>query len=205
MTTETLLIETPVHGRVRVRPGGGSDLLVGFHGYAENADVNLQQLLSIPLADRWTLAAVQALHPFYNRQREVVASWMTRLDREVAIRDNLSYVGKVLDRFSPTRRRVFLGFSQGVAMAYRAASHHGGQGLIVLAGDVPPDVRDSPRGLPPVFLARGRTDAGYPEEQFKKDLRFLEGVTRVESLEFTGGHEWTDEFRSAVAAFLDTV
>src|ERR1700730_15706355 len=89
---ETRLVAATVHGRYLLREGGRG-LLVGFHGYAENAEVNLAALEPTPGVSEWAVAAVQALHPFYTRKDEVVvASWMTRLDREHAIADNLEYV-----------------------------------------------------------------------------------------------------------------
>src|SRR5580765_4581228 len=93
------------HGRfVVARPRAGADtpasapLLVGFHGYAEDAEVHLERLRSIPGADRWLIVSVQALHRFYRgRSRDVVASWMTRQNRDVMISDNLLYVSAVID------------------------------------------------------------------------------------------------------------
>ncbi len=202
---ETGIVRTPVHGRFLLRRGSGASVLIGFHGYAENAETHLADSLAIPDLDDWTIAAVQALHPFYNRSREVVASWMTRLNREEAIADNIGYIGQVLEALGDHRRRVFLGFSQGVAMAYRAASHHGAAGIIALGGDVPPEIRASASSLPPVLLGRGRTDAGYGSADLKKDLNYLRTVTRVDLVEFDGGHEWTEEFRRACARFLGSL
>src|SRR2546423_15567002 len=134
---ETHIIETKTHGRVLVRRGT-SDLLVGFHGYAENAEKHLAELEKIDIG--WTIAAVQGLHRFYTRNDEVVANWMTRQDREHAIADNIDYVRRVVDQLKPFNRLVFAGFSQGAAMAYRAANALRCDGVIILAGDVPPDV-----------------------------------------------------------------
>src|SRR5215212_4318596 len=90
-------VETRTHGRYLLVPGDPGRFLVGFHGYAENADRHLAELRRIPGAERWTVVAIQALHRFYNtRTQEVVASWMTRQDRELAMADNREYVGKVL-------------------------------------------------------------------------------------------------------------
>src|SRR5437879_1999837 len=96
-------------------------LLVGFHGYAEDAEIQLARLQSIPGADRWLIVSVQALHRFYRgRSREVVASWMTRQDRELMIADNLAYVSTVISALggeaAMMNALVFAGFSQGVAM-----------------------------------------------------------------------------------------
>ena len=141
---------------------GPHPLLVGFHGYGENAEVHLRQLERIPGASKWLIVAVQALHWFYDpAHRTVVASWMTKLGRDRAIADNLRYVGEAIadvrERFAAGETLVYAGFSQGASMAYRAAAGagHPSHGLIVLGGDVPPGTaRRSGTRLP--------ADAGRP-------------------------------------------
>src|SRR5207253_8895951 len=115
-------IETTTHGRYLVQQGASHHVLLGFHGYAENAEVNLEELKKI--SGDWTVVAVQALNRFYNnRTQEVIASWMTRQDREVAIADNINYVRSVIDTFRPFDKLALLGFSQGASMAFRAAAN----------------------------------------------------------------------------------
>ncbi|MDQ6801356.1 MAG: phospholipase [Acidobacteriota bacterium] len=201
LTTHT--IPATVHGRFLVREGPPERLLIGFHGYAETADIHIEELSRIRGIDRWTVAAIQALHPFYSRTQQVVASWMTRLDRELALADNIAYVRSVIETFHDPETVVFFGYSQGAAMAYRGAANYGrGKGLIALGGDVPPDVVDN---VPPALVARGARDEWYSEEKFKKDLSFLRTITRVTSCAYEGGHEWTDEFRQAAAKFLESI
>jgi predicted esterase len=212
MTDAPLLrhIETPTHGRYLVRlPPAHADapLLIGFHGYAEDAERHLSMLQQIPGGDRWGLVAVQALHPFYTRDDRIVANWMTRQDRELAIADNIRYVGAVLYQVrlehglgSPL---VFAGFSQGGAMAYRAAAHYDADGAIILAADVPPDVAQASRPLPPVLLGRGIRDASYTHATMRDDLDALKTLgVAVEICEFEGGHEWAPAFLQAAGAFL---
>lgn len=203
MLTNARTIAATVHGRFLVRDGPTERLLAGFHGYAEDAERHMKELLRIDGVDRWTVVAVQALHPFYaGRTEKVVASWMTRLDRELAIADNIAYVRSVLAQFPNARGVVFTGFSQGAAMAYRAASgFEKAAGLMALGGDVPPDVTAH---LPPTLIARGRRDDWYTEEKFEKDLKFLRGITEVTTCVFDGGHEWSDEFRAAASDFLSS-
>jgi predicted esterase len=187
-----------------VRRAGGN-LLVGFHGYGETADAHLAQLEQIPGIERWSVAAVQALHPFYRRSgEEVVASWMTKLDRELAIEDNLGYIRSAIEAFPPRQRLVFAGFSQGAGMAYRAAAMIPANGLICLGGDVPPDVLQSASRLPPALIGRGLRDEWFTDEKLKKDLRSLKGQA-VEVCEFDGGHEWTEVFRQRAGEFLSTL
>ena len=204
LTFQQHTVAATVHGRFVVRPGPPERLLIGFHGYAETAETHLDELLKIGGVEEWTVASVQALHPFYTaRTQQIVASWMTRLDRELAIADNIAYVRSVLEWFHQSKTVVFAGFSQGGAMAYRAASDFGrAAGLIVLASDVPPDVTSN---LPPVLIGRGALDDWYTDEKLKKDLSSLAGRAEVKTIVFDGVHEWTDAFRSAAGEFLSSV
>ena len=203
----TLLVTTTVHGRTLAARRGLDLLLVGFHGYGENAERHLAEIERIPGIEAWSVAAVQALHPFYNsRTNEVVANWMTRQDREEAIADNLAYVEQVVSvvRTSATGRIVFAGFSQGCAMAYRAAGAMAGRypiaGLIILGGDLPPELADHASTLPPVLIGRGLEDEWFTEEKLKKDLKYLGATART--VRYEGAHAWTDEFRTAAGRFL---
>lgn len=207
-------VETTTHGHFleRVPPGASPwPLLVGFHGYGQTAADFWPELERLPGDERFLLASVQALHSFYRgRTGEVAASWMTRFNRELAIADNIRYVGAVVDdlklRHAVGEPLVYLGFSQGVAMAYRAAafSGHRAQGLVVLAGDVPPDVVDADlAGFPRVLVARGDADPAYTAELMEKDLATLaaKGVA-AESCVFRGGHEFTPELCADIGEFL---
>jgi predicted esterase len=202
--TEIRLVPTTVHGRYLLREGERG-LIVGFHGYAENADIHLAHMERIPGVTGWRVAAVQALHPFYTRNdAQVVANWMTRLDRDQTIADNIEYIRRVVNELGNPRPLVFLGFSQGASMAYRAAAHLRCDGLITLGGDVPPDVsaQESVQ-IPPTLAGRGARDEWFTSEKFEKDLKFLTSVTDVTTCVFEGGHEWTDEFRQAAGRFLE--
>jgi len=202
-----------VHGHYWLRPArpeapasGEAPLLVGFHGYGENGEGFLESLERIPGAASWHLVSVQGLHPFYTRDGRVVAGWMTRFDRELAIADNTAYARAAVEaarseaRAAPTV--VFAGFSQGVAMAYRAAAAMPARGVIALAGDVPPEV--DPSRLPPVLIGRGRGDSWYDGAKLAADLdRLTAAGVPTETCVFEGGHEWTPEFLETAGAFLE--
>ena len=183
--------------------------VVGFHGYGETAADHLAALRRLPGAERWLLCAVQGLHPFYRRNGDVVASWMTSFDRDNAIEDNLRYVGAVVARLQSEHgfeRLAFTGFSQGVAMAYRAAARagHPSDAVVVLAGDLPPDVAAGDLGaLPPVLIGRGSEERWYSEDKLAADLSALrQAGVAVETAAFDGGHEWTAEFLARAGRFL---
>lgn len=197
-------IEASVHGRFLHVDRGVDRLVTGFHGYAETAEMHLAELEKLPGIERWSLIAVQALHPFYTRSGQVVASWMTSLDRELAMADNIEYARKVLASVPRPRTLVFAGFSQGGTMAARAAAHVGSAaGLMLLGGDIPPDVKaNSSLRLPHTLLGRGERDDWYTPEKLKNDVSYLEATSRVTVCEFDGGHEWSDAYREAAGRFL---
>ena len=123
----------------------------------------LEELRRIPGADAWRLVSVQALHRFYTRNdQSVVASWMTREDREHAIADNIEYMNRVcrFPRTRPlTRRRLSFSDSRRARRWRRAppfAARRPAAGLIMLGGDIPPDVRDDASlQWPPVLIGVG--------------------------------------------------
>jgi len=209
-----LSIPTPTHGRVLAedaRGGSRERVLVGCHGYGQNAEIMLNDLGTIPGADGWRRVSVQALNRFYTRGDEsVVASWMTREDRKDAIADNIQYLQNVVSAVAADATTiVYLGFSQGASMVSRAAARvtPRAAGLIVLGGDIPPDVKDAVKDdpsvqLPPVLVGCGVRDTWYGA-RVESDVAFLQsrGI-KHQVIRFDGAHEFNAEFAAAAGAWL---
>ena len=223
VTPEPRRVAATVHGRYLVqlpKSGAPRHWLVGFHGYGQNAEMMLELLRRIPHADGWLLASVQALHPFYNpRTNEVIANWMTRQDREHAIADNVAYVDTVVSdlkrEFGAPAALVYAGFSQGVAMAYRAAllGHHFSDAIVAAGGDLPPELAPGPerpdtqvRAWPLVLIATGKRDEFYSPKRLEQEAAVLRGhAVDVRTIVFDGGHEWSAEVREATGKLLATI
>ena len=212
--TETRILSATTVGRYLLEPGTKASfpLLVGFHGYGQNAETLLRELRRIPGATTCNLVSVQALHRFYNtKSQEVVGSWMTSLDRKQAIEDNVAYVNQVIAALHAEvggGKLVFVGFSQGAAMAWRAAARCGPcEGVIVLGGDLPQDVIEAPDlCLPPALIGRGERDSWYTAEKLASDLAVLEKRgCHAEAIRFDGGHEWGQAFLEAAGRFLEPI
>ena len=212
--TDVRSVETPTHGRVLVAASTSAapaGWIVGFHGYAQSADDMLADLAAIPGADRWHRVSVQALNRFYSRSEDrVIANWMTRQDRELAIADNITYVERVVEHVvapGAASRLIFAGFSQGVAMAYRAAllGRRPAAGVIALGGDIPPEIRAGAGSTPwpPVLIGAGDAETWYTADKVRADETFLQahGIAH-EIVRYNGGHVWTDEFRAATGRWL---
>ena len=209
------LVPTMTHGRVLVREARAAarqGVLVGFHGYMENARIQMDRLEAVPGALAWTLVSIQGLHRFYRgRTEDVVASWMTREDRETAIADNLAYVRAALEEVphDGSTRVVFAGFSQGVAMAFRAAilGVERGSAIVAIGGDVPPELfAGSSLRFPPVLFARGARDEWLTQAKFDRDVSSLSaGGAALTSLVYDGAHEWNDEVSASIGHFLKLI
>jgi len=205
-----------VHGRYLVLPARGDTRhwLIGFHGQAQTAEIFLESLARVPRGAGWLVASVQGLNRYYaGRTQQIVAHWMTRQDREYAITDNVAYVDTVCDQleleFGPPRAIVFAGFSQGVAMAYRAGllGRHQCAAVVAACGDVPPElVEIENRAWPRVLAVTGSGDEWYTRARLEQDLALLRSRrVDVRSQVFTGGHEWSDEVARAVGGLLTEV
>ena len=215
LTTAVAAVATTTHGRVLTRHvrRESPNVIVGFHGYYENADIQMTRLAAIPGADAWMLVAVQGLHRFYRaRTDDVVASWMTRQDRELAIADNIAYVDAALRAALSGKSYgsiVCAGFSQGVAMAFRAGVRGAARcaGIIAAGGDVPPELLADPTvAFPPVLLIRGAQDDYYPQKMFDGNVAALrECNADVTPVIVNAAHDWTAEVSDAAAQFLRRV
>jgi predicted esterase len=210
---QVLSVATTTHGRVLIRrPASPHGILAGFHGYLENAEIQLARLDSIPGAEHWLRISLQGLHRVYRgRSQDVVASWMTREDRETAIADNIAYATAAValvaqDVPGPV---VYVGFSQGGQMAFRAAVRGAGPaaGVISIGADVPPELLADPAArFPPVMLARGADDAWYTAAIQDADATALrERGVAVEAIVYAGGHEWTGGTAAAAGRWLEAI
>jgi predicted esterase len=207
-------IETATHGRYLVElpaSPGPAPVLVGFHGYAEAAETQLERMRAIDGTEGWLLISIEGLNRFYQRRsNDVTAGWMTKQLREFAISDNIRYVAAVIDvvcrDWPTTSPMVFAGFSQGVAMAFRAAATATRPvgGVIAAGGDVPPEIGPSALArIRRALLCHGRNDLWYTADIFENDQRRLrDAAVDVQMVDFDGGHEWTADVLRAASAFL---
>lgn len=209
-------IASGTHGRYLVLPAATGDarlVLAGFHGYAESAETQMERLRRVGGSERCVTVSIQGLNRFYERRTDsVIAGWMTRQDRELAIADNIAYVESVLEEvsrdFSPQLPVLFTGFSQGVAMAFRAgaAARRAVAGVVAVGGDIPPELGETQlRTLRAVLVCRGARDTWYTGDIFRRDLdRLTTANVPVSQFESSGGHEWSSEISDAVSRFLLT-
>jgi predicted esterase len=204
---------TSVHGRYLVRPSSSrpAHWLIGFHGQGHTAEAFLADLARAPRTARWLVASIQGLNRYYaGRTQAIVANWMTSQDRELVIADSVAWVDTALDQiereFGAPRAIVFAGFSQGVAMAYRAGrlGRRSCAAIIAGNGDLPPELKTrGGRPWPPVLVATGARDDWYTPARLAADVEVLRGLgADVRQLVHAGGHEWSGELVQEVGGLL---
>ena len=207
---------TPVHGRFFVRPADSTKArywLVGFHGQSQTADAFLKDLERVDRGSDWLVASIQGLNRYYaGRAGSVVAAWMTSQDRELVIADNVAWVDTALDHiereFGAPQAIVLAGFSQGVAMAYRAGllGRRSCSAIIAANADVPPELKTSNQRWPLVLLVTGARDEWYTPARLEADSEFLQRRgAEVRELIHEGGHEWKDELVQEAGRLLKEV
>lgn len=209
---KTLNIAARIHGRVLVRDVPDPAIVVaGFHGYMENAGIQMARLQELAGSAQWTLVSIQGLHRFYRgRSEEVVASWMTREDREDMISDNIDYADLAVESAAPPGVPIVtVGFSQGVAMAFRAGirGRRRASGIVAIGGDVPPElVADETLDFPAVLLGGGERDEWYTAAKLEADVAALRARGRdPQTYIHPAGHEWTSEVSRAVSDFIQAL
>lgn len=176
-----------------------------LHGYAQLARRFLSRFESVAGPSRLVVAP-EALSRFYvspsmgrhGTEAVVGATWMTREDREREIRDYVAYLDRLAEAAVPAGARLtVLGFSQGVATAWRWVTYGETSAparLVAWAGHLPPDL-DMDRAArqladTEVVLVGGERDRTVGDALSQDELTRLRdsGVTyRLER--YAGGHD----------------
>jgi predicted esterase len=183
------------------------------HGYGQLASYFIRNFEM--LKTRQTLiVAPEGLHRFYWEKfsGRVVASWMTKEDREDDIIDYVSYLDLVYDQVLATLKHkkikiVVLGFSQGTATVCRwiANKRSHVDELILWAGSLPPDVDFSNELIKTlkIYFVVGDADEFIKEEQVNEYRQLLEEKKLLaEIIRFKGKHELHEGTLTALAAHL---
>ncbi len=207
-------IKTTINGRyVSELPAGKGPypLLVGFHGFGQEAEAAMAMLKSIPGSESWLYCSIEALHTFYTGKWEYGNSWMTKKDREFRIQENIEYINRVVDQLyqdhNLTGTIVYFGFSQGAGMACRAAllGKHRAAGVMILSGDIPPESQGL-LNIPRILVGRGERDKVFSSVSFNRDVERIKKARIPHSVcAFHGGHEMHTDYARAAGNFCESV
>lgn len=178
-----------------------TEILMAFHGYGQLAEFflkkmepvfNNQRLIVVPEANNYAY-----LEGFSGR---VGANWMTKHERETAIRNNHNYLDELLStlmlKYSKPPKLKVLGFSQGAATASRWVSSLGYEvdTLILWGGgfahDLIIDKKKAKFQNTKTYIALGTRDEFVTEASLQKQEEMLNSMKiNVEKRYYDGGHD----------------
>jgi predicted esterase len=183
------------------------------HGYGQLANHFIRNFEVLEAKDT-LIVAPEGLHRFYWEKfsGRVVASWMTKEDREDDILDYVNYLDllykEVLSSLKNKKIKIIvLGFSQGTATVCRWIANRQSpvDQLILWAGSIPPDLyfpEELAKTMKLHFVA-GDADEFIKEEQVNEYRQlFTEKNLSVEIVRFRGRHEIHEPTLTALAARL---
>lgn len=171
------------------------------HGYGQLAAGFLQNF-DVLDTEKNLVIAPEGLHRFYWKgfSDKVVASWMTKEDREHDIADYIHFLDavyrEVMKGFEGRNVKVnVLGFSQGTATVCRwiAAGRSAAHSLFLWAGAFPPDMdlklSRAVFGRMKVTMIAGDQDEFLNEQEIKKQQELLSMYQpEYELVRFAGKH-----------------
>ena len=175
-----------------------------FHGYAESAPGFFENCQPLLVASGLPGLAPEGASRFYSRSGagDVVASWMTKVERHSEITEYLRFIDGLVDRYLPDQQSSLriLGFSQGVATALRFAAHTDRPitDLVLwsagFASDELAEIGDHLRSTGRITLVTGENDRLVPKktvDRLADDLVSLGIVPTI--LNHAGRHELDEE------------
>lgn len=187
-------------------------LMIASHGYGQSCKGFIKHFKSFRDKNIITVAP-QGMNQFYWKNGRPGFSWMTSYMREYTMRDNLVYITQLYelmkDEYNIDEEKVFLlGFSQGVAMAFRFSStgHVHPRGVIACGGDLPPDVHENLDSITPypALVIHGTRDKTVPQEKGLECIEALKGNGfPVEKFFHNEGHVIPDETINFIGNWVD--
>ncbi|MFY0644760.1 MAG: alpha/beta hydrolase [Bacteroidia bacterium] len=172
-------------------------LVYVLHGYGQLAKLFIQKFKS--LENEHYIVAPEGLHRFYleGHSGRVGASWMSKENRLTDIKNYLSYLNKLHFEIKGNsyERIVILGFSQGVATAFRwiADGKVKPNTFLIASGMIPPDVsieaNQSIFSNMDIAYITGDNDPFKDEKEVRDFLKQFEkwGISLQQRV-FKGGH-----------------
>ena len=186
-----------------------------FHGYGMLSEFFIKKFDCI-LNDSTVVIAPEASNRFYleNNYYRVGASWMTKLDKEKDIEDNISYIqtlySKIVDEIGHTNFKLnTLGFSQGGATLVRwiMSNSINIDSLILWGSDIPKDClteeKKSRWNSIDVKLVIGNQDEYINEENKQKVIDLIRSYgLKYELIAYEGSHKIIEKELEKIAAGL---
>lgn len=174
------------------------NLLVVLHGYGQLASYFLEKFSALN-QENYFIVAPEGLHHFYvnGTNGRVGASWMTKEDRELDIKNYVTYLDAIFDKILATsnfEKKFLLGFSQGGATAarYMILGQTKFENFLLWAAVFPPDMKEAIAGNfcdSKNYFIVGDQDEFYKADEIKELSRNLISTQfPIDFVKFEGNH-----------------
>lgn len=180
-----------------------NEVIIACHGYAQLSQYFIKKFEGITSKNR-VVVAPEGLSKFYwkGMKGRVVASWMTKEDRENEIKDYIYYLNQVYEMIKAKNNNskiTAFGFSQGSSTITRWLAQKNYkidcERIILWSGSFPMDVVNAPvfKTIPFTYLF-GNEDEYYSKERVLELKSTLNnhGIN-PDFKEFEGGHKIYEE------------
>jgi predicted esterase len=167
------------------------------HGYGQLASYFIQNFAHLQ-NENTLIIAPEGLHRFYWEKfsGRVVASWMTKEDREIDIQDYINYLDMVYEEVMQSLNKapvklMMLGFSQGTSTICRwiAAKKLPVHRLLLWAGSLPADIDFSHFKSFKIYFFAGDEDEFVKQEQLEEtEKQLLSNGLSYEIIRYHGKH-----------------
>lgn len=177
------------------------EILVALHGYGQLSQYFLRKLQPIFREDRLIVVPEATNYAYHEGfSGKVGANWMTRHERESAIKNNNNYLNGLLEnillKYKVKPIVKVLGFSQGAATATRWVSQlpFSVESLVLWSGGFAHDLNFQKTGEKlknsEVMIVLGNSDNLLTPDSIHKQNEFLSLLPfEVKKLQFEGGHD----------------
>ncbi len=209
MITKHLVVDKHARYSLSKEPGPEIEKLwFLIHGYGQHSAAFLESLRFLETKNT-LLVAPEGLSRFYLKGgfEETGASWMTREDRNLEIKDYCNYLNQLSTNIRSVLkhdvRTGLIGFSQGVHTSCRwLASRDTPMDKVVLCGaDIPADVLNNAALLKnDLHLLLGKTDKFLAKRPMDNFLSEVKNVPTIKVHTYDGGHEIPKEL---LKTFID--
>lgn len=197
-------------------PKNAKNIWFVFHGYGQLAKYFIRNFAHLDPEENY-IVAPEGFYRFYLNgfDGRIGATWMTRESRLTDISDYVGFINSVFEKaikpfYTPEKRVIAFGFSQGVATVARwvAYGDFRPDQLVLWAGSFPPDLepvkaKESFRTIPTLCCV-GDCDPFVKADQIEATMNHL-GALDIQArfFEYVGAHKIpAEEFDRICREFL---
>ena len=194
-------------------------LLIAVHGYGMNKRYMMREARKIA-PESWVIASLQGPHQHFQRTGDssykTAFAWLTDYKSDEYIELHQKFILDLIDKLLKEAviddsKIVLFGFSQSSALNFRFVFTHPAvmTGVVAICGAAPSDIETNASyndSNAQTLYLYSTDDEYYSLERFERfDAQLSRRLPNYRSIRYEAKHEITDQMRSDIAVFLNTL